>query len=77
MFKRIFNLLKILRKLSISGAVETLDDIKPIPKALMFVFFIFSIGSSKKSENLKKSSGEKLCQSLEDMGTTFIKLGQF
>ena len=25
----------------------------------------------------KKTSGEKLCQSLEDMGTTFIKLGQF
>ena len=25
-----------------------------------------------KIENLKKSSGEKLCQSLEDMGTTFI-----
>ena len=28
-------------------------------------------------ENLEKSSGERLCQSLEDMGTTFIKLGQF
>ena len=33
-------------------------------------------GSSKNRE-FKKSSGEKLCQSLEDMGTTFIKLGQF
>ena len=30
MFKKIYNLLKILRKLSISGAVETLDEIKPI-----------------------------------------------
>ena len=77
MFKKIYNLLKILRKLSISGAVETLDEIKPIPKSLKIIFYIFSIGSSKKIENLKKSSGEKLCQSLEDMGTTFIKLGQF
>ena len=77
MFKKIYNLLKILRKLSVSGAVETLDEIRPIPKSLKIIFNIFSIGSSKKIENLKKSSGEKLCQSLEDMGTTFIKLGQF
>ena len=77
MLKKIKNLFKILRKLSVSGAVETLDEIKPIPKSLKFIFHIFSIGSSKKLENLNKSSGEKLCQSLEDMGTTFIKLGQF
>ena len=77
MFRKIYNLFKILRKLSVSGAVETLDDIKSIPKSLKFVFYIFSIGSSKKLENLNKTSGERLCQSLEDMGTTFIKLGQF
>ena len=77
MIKKIYNLFKILRKLSSSGTVEILDEIKPIPKILKFVFFIFSLGSSKKLENLQKSSGEKLCQSLEDMGTTFIKLGQF
>ena len=77
MFKKIYNLLRILRKLSTSGAVETLDQIKPIPKILKFIFHIFSFGSSKKIINLQKSSGEKLCQSLEDMGTTFIKLGQF
>ena len=28
-------------------------------------------------KNLDKTPGERLCQSLEDMGTTFIKLGQF
>ena len=77
MFKKIFNLFKMLRKLSVSGAIDILDEIKPIPKSLKYISFIFSIGSSKKIENLNKSSGEKLCQSLEDMGTTFIKLGQF
>ena len=77
MFKKIFNLLKLLRKLSISGTIETINEIKPIPKSLKLIFFIFSFGSSKKQENLSKSSGERLCQSLEDMGTTFIKLGQF
>ena len=77
MIKKIINLFKILRKLSSSGAIETLDEIKPIPKSLKIIFYFFSIGSSKKSENFNKTSGEKLCQSLEEMGTTFIKLGQF
>ena len=77
MFKKVFNLFKILRKLSISGAVETLDKFKPVPSFFKFIIFIFSIGSTKKIENLNKSPGEKLCNSLESMGPTFIKLGQF
>ena len=77
MFKKIYNLLKILRKLSVSGAIETLDQLKPIPMSLKILFNLFAIGSSKKISNLNKTPGEKLCQSLEDMGTTFIKLGQF
>ena len=28
-------------------------------------------------EKPKKESGEALCEALENMGTTFIKLGQF
>jgi ubiquinone biosynthesis protein len=77
MLKKIYNLFKILRKLSVSGAIETLDKLKPIPASLKFLFYIFSLGSRKKNSNLSKTPGEKLCQSLEDMGTTFIKLGQF
>ena len=77
MLKKIYNIFKILRKLSISGAVEILDEIKPIPSPLKFVLFLFSIGYSKKIENLNKSIGDRLCESLEGMGTTFIKLGQF
>ena len=77
MFKKVFNLLKILRKLAISGAVDTIDNIKPIPNFFKFIVYFFSIGSAKKINNLNKSSGEKLCSSLESMGPTFIKLGQF
>ena len=77
MIKKIFNLFRILRKLSTSGIVDTLDEIKKVPTSLKFIINVFSLGSSKKIENLNKSSGEKLCQSLQDMGTTFIKLGQF
>ena len=78
MFKKIYNLIKILRKLAVSDAVNTLNNIKPIPISLKFVFFIFSIGKKKQIEKQKKKeSGEALCEALENMGTTFIKLGQF
>ncbi len=77
MFTKIFNLFKILRKLAVSGAIDTIDNIKPVPNFFKFIVYLFSIGSAKKLENLNKSSGEKLCGSLESMGPTFIKLGQF
>ncbi len=77
MIKKIYNLFKILRKLSISGAVNVIDEIKPIPKPLKFVFYIFSLGSNNETNQINKSSGEKLCEALQNMGTTFIKLGQF
>jgi len=38
---------------------------------------MISIGSAKKVSVDKKQPGEKLCEALEGMGTTFIKLGQF
>ena len=77
MFKKIFNLLKILRKLSVSGAIEVLDDIKPIPKILKFIFYLFSLRGLSGDKIKKETSGEKLCLALQNMGTTFIKLGQF
>ncbi len=77
MLKKIYNIFKILRKLSTSGAVETLNEIKPIPGSLKFIFFVFSIGFKINKEDLNKSSGDRLCEALEGMGTTFIKLGQF
>ena len=48
MFRKIYNLLVILRKLSISGAVDVIDEMKKMPKILKFVFFIFSIGKKDK-----------------------------
>ena len=77
MFKKIFNLFIIIRKLSISGAIEVLDEVKPIPKFVKFIFYIFSFGSNNKILRMNKTSGEKLCEALQSMGTTFIKLGQF
>ena len=77
MFKSIFQLFKISRKLGSSGAVETINEIYPIPFVIKIFFDLFSIGSTKKLINKSKKPGEKLCDALEGMGTTFIKLGQF
>ena len=76
MLRSIFQLFRIARKLALSGAVQTVNEIYNIPFSIRFFFDLFAIGSKKKRLTSKKP-GEKLCNALEGMGTTFIKLGQF
>ena len=68
---------KIARKLSTSGAIDTINQIYTLPVTINIFFNLISIGSEKKLVNNQKKPGEKLCLALEGMGTTFIKLGQF
>lgn len=77
MFKSIFQLFRIARKLALSGAVDTLNEIYNIPLVIKLFFELLSIGSKRKLINKSRKPGEKLCDALEGMGTTFIKLGQF
>ena len=77
MFNRIFQLFKIGRKLGSSGAIDTIHEIYNIPTTIKIFFNFISIGSEKKYVNNIKKPGEKLCDALQGMGTTFIKLGQF
>ena len=77
MFNRVFQLFKIARKFSTSGAIDTINQIYSLPLTINIFFNLISIGSQKKILNNEKKPGEKLCQALEGMGTTFIKLGQF
>ena len=77
MINRVIRLFKIARKLSTSGAVETINQIHNFPFLINIFFNIISIGSEKKVSVDKIKPGEKLCVALEGMGTTFIKLGQF
>ena len=77
MLKQIYQLFKIARKLGCSGAIKTIDEIYNIPLVIKLFFDLISLGSTKKINNNSKKSGEKLCDALEGMGTTFIKLGQF
>ena len=77
MFKRLFILFKIGRKIGTSGALDTINKIYDIPIFVNLFMSLLSIGSGKKILNENKRPGEKLCDALENMGTTFIKLGQF
>ena len=77
MIKKLFMLFQIGRKLSTSGAISSIYEIYNPPIIIKILFFILGF-SFKNQENKKNiSSGEKLCNALQEMGTTFIKLGQF
>ena len=77
MFRRIFRLFQIARKLSTSGAVENINQVHEIPTLVNLFFSFISIGSNTNRFDDQKTSGERLCIALQGMGTTFIKLGQF
>ena len=77
MLRRVFQLIKIARKLSTSGAVDTVNQLYNLPLSINLFFNIISIGSQRNSLVKQEKPGEKLCTALQGMGTTFIKLGQF
>ena len=70
-------LFKIGRKLSTSGAISSIYEIYDPPLMVKIFFFVIGLSSSKKYNTDNLSSGQKLCNALQGMGTTFIKLGQF
>ena len=77
MFKKLFMLFKIGRKLSTSGAITSIYEIYNPPILIKIFFFIIGFSIQTKKIDEKFSPGKKLCNALQSMGTTFIKLGQF
>ena len=78
MLKKIFILFKIARKLALSDALSIVSKIHKPPLTIKIMFNILSISFSKKKNNFEnKNLEDHLCKSIEGMGTTFIKLGQF
>ena len=77
MLKRVFKLFQIARRLSSSGAINTINEIHALPTSLNVLFNCISFGSETNQVDKNKEPGEKLCLALQEMGTTFIKLGQF
>ena len=77
MLKKLFMLFKIGRKLSTSGAISSFYEIYNPPITIRILFFVIGLNLGNNKNNQSLSSGEKLCTALQEMGTTFIKLGQF
>jgi ubiquinone biosynthesis protein len=77
MFKKLFMLFKIGRKLSTSGAISSIYEIFYPPIAIRVLFFLIGFSFQDKKNNTNLAPGVKLCEALQEMGTTFIKLGQF
>jgi len=78
MIKKIITLFKIARKLSQSDAMKIISKFHEPPKTIKFCFYLLSFSFSnpkKKDNNLNEE--QRLCNSIQEMGTTFIKLGQF
>ena len=70
-------LFKIGRRLSSSGAISSIYEIYNPPVIIKIFFFLLGANLNKKESSQNLSAEEKLCRAFQEMGTTFIKLGQF
>ena len=78
MLKKIITLFKLGRKVAKSDVLNIISKFQEPPLSVKILFQILSFSfSPKKIEDKNKNEGERLSSSLESMGTTFIKLGQF
>ena len=78
LIKKTILLFKIGRKLAKSEALNIISETYNPPFLIKFFFLIFGFKLSRDPpKHQNKTSGQRLCLSLQEMGTTFIKLGQF
>ena len=78
MIKRFIILFKIGRKLAQSGILDIFSKFHEVPKSIRLLFYLLSFSLKKRDEiNFNIDEKERLSNSLQSMGTTFIKLGQF
>jgi ubiquinone biosynthesis protein len=78
MIKRLYTLLKLGRKLAKSDALNIASKFNTPPTLIKLLFKVLSFSlTNKKKNDLEIDEGKRLSTSLQSMGTTFIKLGQF
>ena len=78
MIKKLFTLFKLGRKLAKSDALTIAAKFNKPPLAIKMLFNLLSFSFTKNQQvNQNDSKGKRLSNSLQSMGTTFIKLGQF
>ena len=78
MIKKIITLFKLGRKVAKSDLLNIISKFQEPPLIIKILFKILSVSFFSKKKIIKyQNEGERLSSSLESMGTTFIKLGQF
>ena len=78
MIKRLLILFKLGRKLAKSDALKIATKFNEPPFAIKILFKIIGFSfSNEKQVNQTENENKKFSNSLQSMGTTFIKLGQF
>ncbi|MDC0031272.1 2-polyprenylphenol 6-hydroxylase [Candidatus Pelagibacter sp.] len=78
MIKKLFTLFKLARKLAKSGTLKIASKFNKPPLFIIIFFKIMSFSFFDKNKtNFNTNEGVRLSNSLQSMGTTFIKLGQF
>ena len=78
MIKKMIILFKLGRKVAKSDILNIISKFQEPPWMIKALFKILSFSFfQKKVVESKKDEGDRLSSSLESMGTTFIKLGQF
>ena len=78
MIKKLITLFKLGRKVAKSDILDITSKFQQPPLFIKILFKILSFSfSSRNNTRENNNEGERLSKSLELMGTTFIKLGQF
>jgi len=75
-FNKFFILFKIGRKIGKSNIINIVSETHKIPVFIKLFFNLLAFSFSS-SNNTKSKGKENLSESIQEMGTTFIKLGQF
>ena len=78
MIKKLITLFKLGRKVAKSDIIKIISKFQEPPFLIKIIFKVLAFSFSKDNQvNINQDEGERLSSSLESMGTTFIKLGQF
>ncbi len=78
MIKKFYILFKLARKIALSDALKIISKIHEPPYVIKIFLKLLSVNFGKNNNEFNSlNDEERLCKSIEGMGTTFIKLGQF
>ena len=77
MIKRVFRLFQIARKLSVSGAIDTINQVHQIPVSINLFFSLISIGSENKRLDSKKNLVKSSAWLFKAWEQLLLNLGNF